>query len=55
MTLEYFSQRALNLLCMGVLHRERLLKVYRTLKAYEAGAVSAREMEATLDCYEPMG
>lgn len=52
MTLEHFSQRALTLLYIGALPEERLLNVYRNLKSYEAGTITAHEMEAILDRYD---
>ncbi|MBD1913473.1 MULTISPECIES: hypothetical protein [unclassified Leptolyngbya] len=53
MNLEYFSQRALNLMYSGALYRERLIEVYCTLKGYEAGEISDRVMQYALDRYDP--
>jgi len=44
MTLEHFSQQALDLLLQGALQRERLIEVYLSLKGYIKGTVSAEDM-----------
>jgi len=53
MNLEYYSQRALDLLYSGALYRERLIEVYCTLKGYEAGEISDQVMEYALDRCDP--
>ncbi|MBD2153082.1 hypothetical protein [Leptolyngbya sp. FACHB-16] len=53
MNLEYFSQRALNLLYSGALYRGEIIEVYCTLKGYEAGEISDRVMQYVLDRYDP--
>lgn len=53
MNLEYFSQRALDLLYAGALYREQILDVYCMLKSYEAGEISDRVMQYALDRYDP--
>jgi len=53
MNLKYFSQRALSLLYQGVLYGDRLLEVYRTLKAYAEDRATEDFMQVTLDRYDP--
>lgn len=53
MTLEHFSQRALNLLYVGVLYRERLLEVYCFIKSYEAGQITHKAVQDLLNEYDP--
>ncbi|MBD2158912.1 hypothetical protein [Leptolyngbya sp. FACHB-16] len=53
MNLEYFSQRALDLMYSGALYRGQIIEVYCTLKGYEAGEVSERVMQYVLDRFDP--
>lgn len=53
MNLDYFSQRALELMYSGALYGVRLIEVYCTLKGYEAGEISERVMQYALDRYDP--
>lgn len=53
MNLNYFSQRALDLMYSGALYGTQLIEVYCTLKGYEAGEISDNVMQYVLNRYDP--